>query len=131
MTEHEIVQNLLYMREITNSDTLDFITVLFAYAVLAHFVGASLSRIVAVTASALYSIYTLATLMSLAGLLRSQKMLGQRLHDLYPAASEYLPAYENVFLGGIILVVFPLGMGWLFSLYYMHIYIRRGNGESA
>lgn len=44
MAESELLQNMLYMRELANSDMMDFITIFCTFTVMAHFFGTTLGR---------------------------------------------------------------------------------------
>lgn len=65
MTEREYIQNILYMRELAASDLMDFIATFFAYVVMSHFFGKSLSRGLAVSATLIYSSWAAVTFFSL------------------------------------------------------------------
>jgi putative transposase len=43
MTEHELLQNILYIRELVASDVTAFIAIFFAFTAMTHFIGKSLN----------------------------------------------------------------------------------------
>ena len=128
MTESELLQNILYMRELANSDMIDFITTLFAFTVMAHFFGNTLSRAVAIMASIVYSIFATLTILSLLDLTISKQRLIDQLHAESSGASEYMLGGNWPPIIGVMINIGPLIVTWLLSLYYFHLYIRRGKG---
>jgi hypothetical protein len=74
---------ILYMPELANSDMMDFITTFFAFTVMAHFFGTTLSRTVAIMASLVYSIFATLTILRLLDLTISKQRLIDQLHAEY------------------------------------------------
>jgi hypothetical protein len=129
MSEHEYVQNILYMRELSASDLMDFITTFFAYTVMAHFFGSSLSRGLAVMASVIYSSFAAITFFSLVDLTISIQQLTLELLNTYPNAEKYVNAYGGGVYLGLIMTVGPIFIAWLLSLYYLHFSVRSAARE--
>ena len=90
MTESELLQNILYMRELANSDMMDFITTVFTFTVMAQFFSTTLSRAVAIMASVVYSIFATLTILSLLDLTISKQRLIDQLHAEYSGGRAWL-----------------------------------------
>jgi hypothetical protein len=126
MSEQELLQSILYMRELSASDLMDFITAFFAYTVMSHFIGASLSRSMAIGASVIYSSFAFMTFVSLFDLIYAQQRLSVQLHTQFPNSQDYVPMWSSPPEFGITLTIVPLMLGWLMSMFYLHKYIRGG-----
>jgi hypothetical protein len=58
-THYELLESFYLARSALNSDVTIFMTILFAYVTVAHFVSAKLTKFQAITISSLYSIFAL------------------------------------------------------------------------
>lgn len=129
MTEHEYIQNILYMRELAASDLMDFIATFFAYVAMSHFFGKALTPALAVSASLIYSSWASVTFFSLAELSVSITQMGQALHSAYPQAESYISKYGGGSALPVILTVGPVFFSWLLSIFYLHGYVRRSERD--
>jgi len=131
MTEHEYVQNILYMRELASSDLMDFIATFFAYVVMAHFFGRSLSRGLAVSATLIYSSWAAVTFFSLYDLSSSIYQMTIELHATFPNSETYTSQWGGGPIFGLVFSVGPIFVSWLLSIFFLHIYIRGSEREGS
>ena len=124
MTEHEYIQNILYMRELAASDLMDFIATFFAYVVMSHFFGKSLSRGLAVSATLIYTSWAAVTFFSLYDLGSSIYQMTNELHTVFPNSETYTSKWGGGPTLGLFFSVGPVFVSWLLSIFYLHVYIR-------
>lgn len=129
MTEHEYIQNILYMRELSGSDLMDFIATFFAYVAMSHFFGKSLSRGLAFSATIIYTSWAAVTFFSLYDLGISIYQMTNELHAAYPNSGSYTSKWGGGPILGLAFSVGPIFLSWLLSIFYLHFYLRRpGHG---
>ena len=124
MTEHEYIQNILYMRELAASDLMDFVATFFAYVVMAHFFGKSLSRGLAVSATLIYSNWAAVTFFSIYDLSASIYQMTNELHTAFPNSETYTNKWGGGPNLGLVFSVGPVFVSWLLSIFFPHIYVR-------
>ena len=129
MTEYELIEVSLASLEGLGYAGMNIVAVVFAYVVAAHFVGKKLSRAAAVCLSIVYSLWLIGPSI---GFIRHLELT-------ITTATEYLRLFPNGyaaeqpgnFVTSLILVYGPYFMGWIGSLIFMHLYIRKSNGHTA
>ena len=100
-----------------------FFTVFAAYVLAAHFAGKSLSKLVAVLISVLYSLFLTGPIAGIFESIESFAHLQTLYFQQYP---DGVIVRRRDFPGTVLLItVAPLVLGWFASLFYMHGYVRK------
>ena len=123
MTEFEFLTAIGDAFGFSVQAAMGFFTVFGAYVLTAHFAGKALSKPVAISISVLYSIF-------LSGPVTGIFLAAYKVEHLENLYFEQYPAGEIVRSFGspeilLFIIAFPLLLGWLASLVYMHGYIRK------
>ena len=104
-----------------------FFSVFGAYVLVAHFAGRAFSRFVAITTSVLYTLFLTGPVTGIYLSVQQGRNLREQYYLQYPDGAILQDVLPAAVLFAVI--VFPLFLGWLASLIYMHGYIR-GNSSS-
>ncbi len=122
MTEYELADLFTSLSAEAGRSTMDFVTVLFAYLVVAHFVGATLDRLYVVIVTVIYSMFAIWPIL---GTYQAGSMMYTVTHA-HPELSQSLGLSVDFNPGLVPFVV--LGSAWVLSLAYMYR-VRRTAGE--
>jgi len=125
MSEFEVAELITLLMAEAGRTTMDFITVLFAYFVLTHFVGAKLERAYIVILTIVYSLFCILPIL---GAYQAGTMLFKVVQS-NPEAGKYL-GIEVAFNPGIAPVV-VLGLAWFLSLTYMFQVRKKAKRENV
>ena len=112
MTEYELADLFTSLSAEAGRSTMDFVTVLFAYLVVAHFVGASLMYVAIV--NVIFSIFAIWPIL---GTYQAGSMMYTVTHA-HPELSQSLGLSVDFNPGHVPFVV--LGSAWILSLAYMY-----------
>jgi hypothetical protein len=116
MSEYELIDAIASLQGEGGRAFMDFITVLFAYVVVAHFVGAGLSR---VTVSLLTIIYSAFAVADAAGVHNALSLL-QGVQAKYSSELASLGFPRQVQTTDPYLPRVLIGLAWALSLAYMY-----------
>ncbi|NKC01221.1 MAG: hypothetical protein GKR90_22370 [Pseudomonadales bacterium] len=114
MTEYELADLFISLSAEAGRSTMDFVTVLFAYLVLAHFVGATLDRIYIVIVTLIYTMFAIWPIL---GTYQAGSMMFE-ITQAHPQISHSLGLAVDFNPGYVPFVV--LGSAWALSLAYMY-----------
>ena len=114
MTEYELADLFTSLSAEAGRSTMDFVTVLFAYLVVAHFVGASLDRIYVAIVNVIFSVFAIWPIL---GTYQAGSMMYAVTHA-HPELSQSLGLSVDFNPGYVPFVV--LGSAWILSLAYMY-----------
>ncbi len=114
MTEYELADLFTSLSAEAGRSTMDFITVLFAYLVLAHFVGATLDRAYIAIVTVIYSMFAIWPIL---GTYQAGSMM-YAVTQAHPQLSQSLGVSVDFIPGFVPFVV--LGSAWVLSLTYMY-----------
>lgn len=114
MTEYELADLFTSLSAEAGRSTMDFVTVLFAYLVVAHFVGATLDRWYVAILTALYSIFAIWPIL---GTYQAGTMM-YTITNAHPGISKSIGVSVDFNPGWVPFVV--LGSAWVLSLFYMY-----------
>lgn len=129
MSEFEYVESLIANISFVRAAAMDFVTVFFAYCLAAHLVGSQLQRIVAVSMSAIYSLFLINPFLGMLAGMNSQIRMQAIAHSQYPDSAFIQEASNSSLV--ILMVVAPPLLGWLASLLYLHVFVRTSNSGDA
>ncbi len=126
MSEFELIEIAAVANEGVRGAGMNFVTIVFAYVVASHLAGSRLSRAATVSISIIYSLWLIGPIISLFG----------HLDLYYKTANEYLRLFPEGYAGSapmafeviLLFAIGPSALGWIGSLIYMHIYIRKDFG---
>ena len=125
MSEFELIQIIDMQINRLMSNSMNFITLLFAYAAASFLVGKKLSRIIAVTLTFVYSLAEIGpifgVLIAARGLETSMVHYQSNFPDGLLSPNMEIASNLPIFAVGAL----PLMMGWLISIFYLHAYVRR------
>ena len=129
MSEFEIYEALMMTTEMGVFASMNFVAIVFAYLVAAFVTGKSLSRTVALTLSATYTIFLVphfvGCLTNITGAYDAGVYLSATFPDSWAATGASIPMAVLLALFGV-----PMLLGWIGSLFYMHGYIRSSDSHS-
>ena len=128
MSEFELIEAWYLGGQSLANSFVSSSTVIFAYIVVAHFIGKSLDSKIAIALTALYSLF-------LVGALGSRV---PALAQLYAVALEYSQRYpdgvgliEHPPLNLLYMVgLMPFVLAWIASICYLHFHIRKQTNSS-
>ena len=123
MTEHEYIQNILYNYELMRPWYMDFVTVFFAYSVASHLFGHSLHKSAALAISSIYTMFSLVTFMALVDAIQHASELIHSMNTNYPDAIYSTDVSASL---SLMVALGPLALAWLASIFYLHVYVRKG-----
>ena len=112
MSEYEAFDLMIAAQAEGGRSFMTFVTVLFAYLVCTHFIGATLSRGVAITMSVLYSLFALLPVL---GFYSATEIVftAVEMQGKLPTFPESLSAF------GMYMPIVVIFSGWALSLFYM------------
>ena len=113
MTEYELADLFTSLSAEAGRSTMDFVTALFAYLVVAHLVGATLERIYVII---LTTIYTMFVVWPILGTYQAGTVM-YHVTNAHPEQSAALGISVDFNPGFV--PFFVLGAAWLLSLIYM------------
>ena len=115
MIEAEFIELIFMAATIQEQYALDFLSMVFAYVVAGHFVGASLTRVQFVVLTAIYSGFTIAIGFGALLGVRQLGSLSSRFLEEHPAgATTIVPSDAPSFVPPIL-----LSSAWLISVWYV------------
>lgn len=114
MTEYELADLFTSLSAEAGRSTMDFVTVLFAYLVVAHFVGATLDRVYVAIVTMVYSMFAIWPIL---GTYQAGSMM-YTITQAHPELSQSLSLSVDFNPGFVPFVV--LGTAWVLSLAYMY-----------
>ena len=114
MTEYELADLFTSLSAEAGRSTMDFVTVLFAYLVVAHFVGTTLDRWNIGILTGLYSIFAIWPIL---GTYQAGTMM-YTVTNAHPEVSQAIGVSVDFNPGIVPFVV--LGAAWILSLAYMY-----------
>jgi hypothetical protein len=127
MSEYELVDAIASLQGEGGRAFMDFITVLFAYVVVAHFVGASLGR---VTVSLLTIIYSAFAVADAAGVHNALSLL-QGVQVKYSSELASLGFPTQAQITDPYLPRMLIGLAWALSLAYMYQVRKKARKSSS
>ena len=122
MTEFELLEAISFTGDKIGGGAMGFVSVVFAYVIAAHFAGKNLSRNVAVFTSIVYTLFLSAPILSATRAILRMAELSARYVNEYPESTLASEVPVEIVLSASL---FPLFVGWLGSLLYMHGSVRR------
>ena len=122
MTEFEFIEAASMNLEFIRSAAMDFITVFFAYVVTAHLAGKSMQTTVAVALPFLYTLFLLGPFSGIIGTTIAHVNLVNEAIRQYADSVVFVAEPNEVLY--LITAFVPSSIGWLFSLVYMHKFVR-------
>ena len=123
MTEFEYIQAVDLAYATIPGSAMNFITIVFAYIVASFFAGNKLPRIAAVSASIVYSVSLIGPVLAIVTSGQQMVLLQTQYLEVFP---EGIFVQKTLGTMSILLVaVTPLLVGWLASLCFMHLHIRK------
>ena len=128
MTEYELMDVILSAGDSMASTGLALLTVLFAYVVAAFVAGARLSRTAVISVSVLYSLWYMGPLLAFISSVDFMLRTVEQYRLMYPEGYAITSDAPNRLLR-IATSAGPYVLGWLGSLVYMHLYVRREAGS--
>ncbi len=114
MTEYELADLFTSLSAEAGRSTMDFVTVLFAYLVVAHLVGATLDRAYVAIVTVIYSIFAIWPIL---GTYQAGSMM-YNITQAHQELSQTLGLSVDFNPGYVPFVV--LGSAWILSLAYMY-----------
>lgn len=124
MTEFEFLEAVYLASDSLATSAINFFTIFLAYVIAAHFAGKGLSSVVAGFVSIVYSLFLVGPSIGIIRGTEAAQNLTIQYHMQYPDGV----LFPSANVGLSLLLVFTLGpplMGWVGSLVYMHVVIRR------
>lgn len=128
MSEYELLDLILGAGDSMVSTGLALLTVLFAYVVAAFAAGARLSRTAAISISVLYSLWYMGPLLAFISSLDFLLRTAEEYRSMFPEGYAVVSDPPNRLLR-LTTSAGPYILGWLGSLVYMHLYVRKGVGS--
>lgn len=123
MTEFEFIEATTMSVELARGAAMDFVTLFFAYSLCAHFVGKGLPKLIALTITFVYTIFLINPLLGMAtGVLNYVRLSAAGLHS-YPNSPVFQGVNSEIQV--LLTTILPALISWMFSIIYMHVYIRR------
>jgi len=117
MTEAEFTELIFTAATLQTQYAWDLISIVFAYVVAGHFIGASLTRVQFVALTAVYSAFTLGIGTGAVITLRQMESLGRRFLEQHPAEAATI-----IFPGANRMSIIPpilFFSAWLVSVWYV------------
>ena len=115
MSEYELLDLMTSLQAEGGRAFMDFVTVLFGYLVVAHFIGPNLTRSFVLGLSAAYSLFAIFPAWAVMNVI----LQSQRLLQVY-GEMEVAPWMGSSGLGLSFLPPIAILIGWLISLGYMY-----------
>ena len=126
MSEFEFLEAVNFVAANLANSAINFFTVFLAYVVAAHFAGKTLSRLVAVCVSIVYTLFLIGPSVGIVN--SSITALDLRIHYHIQYPEGVLMSLPSVGIGTLLaFTLVPPLLGWVGSLVYMHAVIRRDN----
>ena len=126
MSEFELFQVMDMQQTRVASNAMNFITLVFAYAVAAFLVGRILNRLITIALTLVYSMALIGPFLSTFSAARGLAISVEIFRSNFP---DSLLLTNTDWASNIPIVataVLPLLLGWSISIIYMHAYVRRG-----
>lgn len=127
MNKFELIEAWALATEGLGAAGMNIVTVVFAYVLAAHFVGRSLSRRVVVSVSIVYSLWLIGPFVGFISYLKLANAVSIDYSTMFPDG-EAIPSPQNLPIA-IVLAAGPYILGWIGSLIYMHLFVRKKQGE--
>ena len=121
MTAAEIADLLLTTQDLVAQTAMDFTSILFAYILVAHFAGPTLSRVQILLITTLYSLFLVAVASGFLSTINQLIFLTTEFHRLHPHEAAGLAAATDTPLDNALGFINALVLfgGWALSLAYM------------
>jgi len=126
LSESELIELLVLSQSETAQNVMNLTAIVFAYVLTAYFVGAQLSRGWAIGVSFCYTLFIVPIFVGCSMGVQLTSALSTSYVADFPNGSAldiYLVYVEAPVLSQI-LILAPIGVGWLGSLFYLHLYVR-------
>jgi len=121
MTEFENMEAIFMSAELGVVASMNFVAILFAYLVAAHFASRDLPKLVKVGTSVIYTLFQMIHFNGMIGnMIRADKgsaYMSEHYPENWANIDGSLPLEGVLFLMGL-----PMVLGWLGSIYYMHFF---------
>lgn len=122
MSEFEFIEAFYLALNALVDASMSTVAVTFAYIVAAYVAGKQLSQVAAIGMTTIYSLFLMAPL---GGMLGACTQI-QKTVDQYYASYPEGWAFEPISVVGLYLVsLLPVVLGWMGSLAFLHLYVRR------
>ena len=127
MTEAEYLEIMEMVYVNIPDASMNFTACVFAYIAAAYFAGAKLPRLIAVGTSIVYTLYLLGPFLGVfLGSLRWLKVCNAYQND-FPNTVLNTPISNPELM--VTITCSPLIIGWVASLLFMHLYVRKGKAK--
>lgn len=120
LTEVEFGELYALMGDSMHMQFLVFTSILFAYLVAGHFVGATLTRKVAVSMTTIYCLFMIAPLLQYVVEFFRINSLSKAYLEQYPEGF-IIPESHPL---GLLITFIPMLLAWIGSFYYVHFQVR-------
>ncbi len=131
MSESELIELLILSQSETAQSVMNLTAIVFAYVLVAYFVGEKLSKAWSIGVSVCYSLFIIPIFMGCMTGVGLTISLASTYVPKYPngaVVDDYITYSESPYLV-LIVVLLPIVVGWLGSLLYMHLSVR-GRGSA-
>ena len=127
MSEFELFQVMDMQQNRVASNVMNFITLVFAYAVAAFLVGRILSRLIAIALTLVYSMALIGPFLGTFVAARGLANTGEIFRSNFPDSLLLMNQNWTSNVPIVSVAILPMLLGWSISVLYMHAYVRKGS----